>query len=89
VPLVDPAAAGLGTDDEAAGAPPDAAAAGAAMAEETRGRPDPVNAPGLSGDRFARHGGGRPRRVPRGLIVVAVLTILFICVVVLVEALVR
>ncbi|XEX99088.1 hypothetical protein P7L64_03785 (plasmid) [Tistrella bauzanensis] len=89
VPLVDPAAAGLGTDDEAAGTPPDAAAVGIATAQELGRRPDPVNAPGLSGGRFAPHGGGQPRRVPRGLIVVGVLTILFICAVVLVEILVR
>lgn len=87
VPVVDPAAAPLGTDDEAAGTPPKAADVAAAAAAETVHHP--VSAPGLDGDRLEPSPGGQPRRLPRGLYLVGVITIIFMGMIVAVELLVR
>lgn len=87
VPVVDPAAAPLGTDDEAAGTPPKAADVAAAAAAETVHHP--VSAPGLDGDRLEPTPGGQPRRLPRGLYLVGVITIIFMGMIVAVELLVR
>ncbi|WP_372094466.1 hypothetical protein [Tistrella mobilis] len=87
VPVVDPAAAPLGTDDEAAGTPPRAADVAAAAAAETVHHP--VSAPGLDGDRLEPTPGGQPRRLPRGLYLVGVITIIFMGMIVAVELLVR
>lgn len=83
VPVVDPAAAPLGTDDEAAGTPPRGADVAAAAAAETVHHP--VSAPGLDGDRLEPAPGGKPRRLPGGLYVVGVLTIIFMGIIVAVE----
>ena len=87
VPVVDPAAAPLGTDDEAAGTPPDAADVAAATRAETVHRP--VQAPGLDGDRLEPTPGGQPRRRPRGLYLVGVIAIIFMGMIVAVELLVQ
>lgn len=87
VPVVDPAAAPLGTDDEAAGTPPKAADVAAAAAAETVHHP--VSAPGLDGDRLEPSPGGQPRRLPRGLYLIGVITIIFMGMIVAVELLVR
>ncbi|WP_372501101.1 hypothetical protein [Tistrella mobilis] len=87
VPVVDPAAAPLGTDDEAAGTPPKAADVAAAATAETVHHP--VSAPGLDGDRLEPSPGGQPRQLPRGLYVVGVITIIFMGMIVAVELLVR